>query len=292
MNIPAAETSISRSELADRLNPHLFFMLDIPEKVTLGKTPAVELMLNCNRFDILAKYIFARQHRMGIESDWPRRLYDEHIWIFNKYSEGDKSGKVGIESFLNSYEKILDSIGKRGFDPEESVIPVGNGGAVIDGSHRVAACALFGLDLTVVNFSRDVAYDFRFFKEKGLAGKWCDAIAKEYCCLNEKAHIVAVYPSAIGKEDEIQEILRSVGTIFYSKEVNLNENGSRLLVRQIYSGEEWLGDWSDDFAGVRHKADLCFGNKGPVRMYVIQVDQSPNVMHNLAHLNLKYATMV
>ncbi len=277
MNFPAAETSISRSELADRLNPHLFFMLDIPEQAVARKVSAMELMLNCNRFDILAKYIFARQLRMGIESDWPRRLYDEHIWVFSKYSEGDKSGKVGIEAFLNSYEKILNSIETRGFDPEESVIPVGNGGAVIDGSHRVAACALFGLDLTVVNFRRDVAYDFRFFMERGLGGKWCDAIAKEYCKLNKKARIATVFPCAVGKEDELQEIFRSVGTIFYSKKVHLNKNGSRLLMRQIYSEEDWVGDLSNDFAGAQNYADQCFRIRGPVRVYVIEADQVDSI---------------
>ena len=260
--LPHTESTIvSGGDASKRLNPHLLSLVRIPDQLQQITVDPRTLLLNPRRFDLIPKYIYARHRTMGVQSDWATRLYDEHLRAFNDYNEGDRSGKIGKQAFFDAFHEILGSIEERGFVADESLVPVSPSGTVIDGAHRVAACAVAGRPVSCVVLDLDPCYDYKFFAQRDLSQQWCDAIALEYCMLNEKAHIVIVYPSAVGKDQEVERFLEEAGTIFYRKDISFNHLGSVNLVRQIYSDEEWLGSWENRFSGARAKALTCFLTK-------------------------------
>jgi hypothetical protein len=53
-------------------------------------------IIDQSRFDIMAKYIYAWFIKKNIKSDFGYRLYEDHIWIFNRYDEDDGAGKKGM----------------------------------------------------------------------------------------------------------------------------------------------------------------------------------------------------
>lgn len=264
-------TRISGRDAARKLNPHLLSLVEIPDELPLVTVDPKTLLLNPRRFDLLAKYIYAKHRHLGIQSNWAARLYDEHVRIFNDFAEGDLSGKVGKEAFFDSFHDILTSIESRGFLARESLVPVSSSGTVIDGAHRVAACAVYGHPVSCVVLDCDPRYDHGFFARRGLGEKFCDAIALEYCLLNEDAYVVIVYPSAVGKDEEVETILEASGRVFYRKEIEFSRLGSVNLIRQIYSQEDWLGSWENQFAGARKKASDCFRHKNPARIFAYEI---------------------
>ncbi len=68
----------------------------LPEEIEVGTADAMDLMLTPRRFDIVAKYLYAKYREQVLDTNWGRRLYDEHIRAFNNYHEADASRKTGI----------------------------------------------------------------------------------------------------------------------------------------------------------------------------------------------------
>ncbi len=274
-----SEASVTLDSIRNLLNPNLIRLNCLPshKKITL-KTLDPHLLLTCSRFDILPKYVYARYRELGIDSQWGLELYTAHLQAFNGCYEADGSGKSGIEAFVRSFNNTIDSVKNGGFDSKQSLVPIGTNGVAIDGSHRIAACLIHQKSVNVAEFGMIAnSYDYVFFSYKGLASEYCDAIALEYCRLNPRAHIVSVFPSAVGKEREIRNILERHGEIFYARQVLLSRLGSVNLVRQMYDGEHWVGSFANRFEGAQNKAAECFRTDGPVRVYVYTSDDFEKV---------------
>jgi len=99
----------------------------------------------------------------------------------------------------------------------------------------------------------------------------------EYCKLKSTTHIVVVYPSAVGKNNHIKEVLNLYGNLFYEKSIHFKNAGPKNLILQIYSKEKWLGNLSNNFIGAINKMESCFKHNSPVRVFVLETDNLNNV---------------
>ena len=263
-----------------KLNPHLLALkvLPIAAGVRMGVIDPLRLVTP-ERFDILAKHLYARHRALGVESGWAQELYHQHIRAFSNGTcrEGD-GRKNGIEDYIRSFDETLDSVGAKGFDAQETLVPIGRNNVVIDGAHRVAACLFHRRPVTGLFFDfQPNSYGGDYFSKRGLPENHCDAIALEYCRLKRNTYIVTVFPSAQGRNNEVLAILNGLGRVVYAKHVTLTRQGSLNLIKQIYVGEKWLGDWSNNFGGAAGKADPCFRQPGPVRVFVFETDSMESV---------------
>ena len=257
-------------EIRTRINPHLFRINYLPKQDTVAiQTLKPEKLINSRRFDILAKIIYGRFHCLNLQSNWGCQLYLAHIKAFNNFNESDGTGKIGPQAFIDKFHDLSQSFLAEGFNPAKSLIPIGNDSTIIDGSHRLALSYLLKKDVDVAVFNRGTnSYDYGYFLQRGLDPKYADAMAYEYVRVKKNTHIVTVFPSAQGKEIELVNIIRKYAEIVYRKDVQFQYNGPHLLVKQMYRGEPWLGNWSDRFKGAKHKADQCFCGTGPVRVFL------------------------
>ena len=241
-------------------------------------------LLTPERLDVTAKVIYARHRELKVKSDWAKRLYAEHLRVFNGFREPDGTEKNSFDAFLSIFHKTLDSIKANGFDRDRSLIPVGRENILLDGSHRIAACILDNRKVTGV-FCDAAAfiYDYAFFKnytrhvKTGLVEKWSDPMALEYCRLKKNTYIVTIFPSAEGEDETVRGILQAHGKIAYEKYVKLENYAPTLLIRQMYSGEDWIGGPRNCFDGARQKAELCFTKKGLVRVFVLEANEPQSV---------------
>jgi len=265
------ETTVDFNTIKNLINPHLIRIDYLPKEKHIYKRKIDPITLfTCSRFDIVPKFIYAEQREINIDSTWYKNLYEAHLRVFNGCHEGDYSSKSGLENFTKTFDALLDSIKVNKFAPHLSLVPTGHNGVVIDGAHRVAACLLHHSQVTTLEFDIDANnYNFEFFLKKGLEHDYSDAIALKYCQLNPRSYIVTVFPSAVGKEQEIRNILKRHGEIFYTRQVQLSHLGSINLIRQIYAKERWVGSYANQFKGAQNKAAACFRTEGPVRVYVI-----------------------
>jgi FkbM family methyltransferase len=269
-------------EIEEKIRPNIRALIP-PGNYTIKQMDPIQL-LHPKRFDLMAKYLYAQHRHLNIKSDWAKRLYLAHLHVFNGFHEPDGTGKTGPQAFLNAFEGILDSIQRSGYKDSHSLVPVGRDDIIMDGSHRVAACMLYKQPLKAMPCEVETyAYDYQFFKnfrrhvKTGLTGNWLDAMALTYAGLKDNTYIVSVFPSAPGNDDLIRSILEKCGDIVYEKSVSLRNQGPNLLMRQIYSGEEWIGNRQNNFIGARQKARLCFTGTGPVRVFLLQSNRADRV---------------
>lgn len=232
-------------------------------------------LLSYKRFDLIPKIVYGFHRKMNIKSDWSRRLYEAHIMVFNGGYEVYPV-KKGMKKFLEEFDKVLDSIERKGFD-ESKPISVSKEGIIIDGSHRFAAGLVNGKKIHCnVENKKGPNYDSYYFRDKiryvpdGLQEKWSDAIALEYCKLKKNTYIVTIFPSAISKHEEIIKAINKRGRVVYEKKIFIRNQGPLNLMRQMYDDQKWLGNLVNNFKGGQIKAMNCFVNKGPVRIFLIE----------------------
>lgn len=241
------------------------------------RLPALRL-LTPYRFDIPAKYLYAKHREKNVRSRFAERLYAEHLRVWNNLNEIEPP-KQGLTAYLETFHRILDSTKADGFDPRRSVIPIGNTLSPVNGSHRIAACLLYGREVSCRVTSEPLEghnFNYLYFRTReahvrgGLAPAWQNAIALEYCRLKPETYAVLVFPSAAGRHREILDILLAHGHLVYEKEFHLRSRGPLNFVRCVYWGEPWLGTEEDGYGGANAKAHACFARPGPLRLFIFE----------------------
>ena len=239
-------------------------------------------LITPQRFDLMAKYIYAKLCELNAETTWGSEVYKEHLHILNNFCEND-SFKSCLQDFKQSFDEVLKSIKFNQFDAKISIVPTAYPNILINGCHRTAACLLYNKDITCQSYdTKDYGiYDSSFFRnrrthftQKGLAEKYLDAMALQYCQLKKNCHLVIVFPSTEGKyHKKIQDSLNQHGIIVYEKKVKIEKRGPLNLVRELYGEEKWMGGWNNNFKGAQTKARLCFTNNNyPIRIFLFETD--------------------
>ncbi|HAB37798.1 MAG TPA: hypothetical protein DCE52_07380 [Rhodobacteraceae bacterium] len=279
MNRNSQESNSRRDSqrIAGLLNPHLLKKLDVDTALEENLVDP-EQLIRAGRFDLFAKLPYAKLKRINADTDWGMRLYIEHMKVFNGLDEKDGSGKVGADTFIDSFNSVLNAVESSGLDASVSLVPIDQGNVVIDGSHRVAAALAWGSSVPTVSFDIEArSYDFAYFKRKGLGESWLDAMALELLSSKKNLFVALLFPAARGKREKAEALIRGCGEIYYNKEVTLNDHGAFNFIRQVYSCEPWVGDWRDGFKGGRKKAIRCFPSICPVQLYIFEADKLMDV---------------
>ncbi len=260
------------SQIKNLINPKLFDINYLTEKdYKFCKTSHALDLLVPERFDIIAKYIYGYYILRNIGSDFAELVYKSHLYVLNQFDEDDFSFKKGYESFRTHFKNLLKSVQSVGFNENQTRIPIDKNGVIIDGSHRVATCLLLGIAVPVVVFDKNAnIYDYKYFQNRRLETKYADFIAYHYAKLKKNTYIVTLFPSAIGYDDEVEQILRNYAKIVYHKKIEINTKGAINLIKQMYRDEKWLGNEENNFEGARYKAEQCYRHNGPTRVYLIE----------------------
>lgn len=227
-------------------------------------------MLSYRRFDIVAKYLYAVAIERGIHSCYAEELYLAHVKAFNNFVEADGSAKVGPEAFTTSMNELQRSIKSNGFS-EEAPVPLSRDRVPLDGAHRLGISIALNHDVQTVTLDVDSPiYDYRFFKSRGLKDSYLDNMALEFARLKVDCRMVVIWPTAEGSQRQLEDVLRQYGDIVYFKEIFLSESGAHSFTATAYRRERWIGSQKDGFSGATNKANWCFENKGPLRVFLFE----------------------
>lgn len=237
-------------------------------------------LLTPHRFDIAAKYIYAKHCDFGVEDVWAQELYKAHLAPWNAFKEEmphsssphyhcakNYTVKNNFQDFVNSFKILLNDFKKHGFDRAKSVLPINQYGIIMDGAHRSATAILYNESVICESFKvrQSACYDAKFFKncnsaiaKGGVASHYLDAMALTYAQLKNNTYIACIFPKAHSHYKNIQNILNDHGKIVYEKEINCYNNGPLNLMRLFYSKDGWIGNWHNDFKGAISKINACF----------------------------------
>ena len=232
-------------------------------------------LLTPYRFDIMAKYIYAEERVKGIKSKWAEKIYREHINVFNGFFENIPR-KTCYEDFKKSFDSLIDELSNNDFDSEKSLIPIAYNGSPLNGAHRIAASLANDKDVQCY-FTDDPSAgqldcSYYYFATKrdivpaGLDMQMSDHMALKYAKLKPSCHLLFLFSHTVINESEIDKVIMNYGLPVYEKRLNLSEHGRVNLMRQLYLGEDWVGDRSNYFYGARVKAGRCFAKGSNLRV--------------------------
>jgi hypothetical protein len=228
------------------------------------------------RFDVTIKYLYAQSIVKGYNCNFFLEAYKRHLWIWNKFKEYDNPNKKCFEDFNSTFIDIINSFKNSGFNPNISKIPTLQNKYILNGSHRLAAALACDVDVEIKNSisKADGQFDcsYKFFQKLNLENKYFDIASLEYTKLKNNSFLIFIFPSAIGHRNELEDIILRNSNIFYKKEIQLNKNGSLNLIKCLYQGEMWGGNYSNGFVGFKEKQSFCFTNNTPLKVYLVDFE--------------------
>ena len=232
-------------------------------------------LLTSNRLDVAIKVLFLEMLKYKIQHS--EDLYLEHVRAFSlgAFSEPGNDEKCSPQNYLDDFIKLYKSIKKDGFDTSKSLIPCANDLTIANGSHRVASSILENRKVSCVKLSTGShCYDYNFFYGRGYKKEYIEEAVNKFIELADNSYVALIWPSATGESAQLDGLLENV---IYRTEVDLNYNGAKNLLSQVYYGESWLGSFSDGFRGVDAKLVECFKGKGALKVVAFQCDYLDNV---------------
>lgn len=252
-------------------------------------------LLSINRFDLTAKYLFARHWSWGVHEIWAQQVYKEHLAVWNNFYERlapanavyysctqEYTPKHTFADFLKAYETLLQTIAMTGVDAQRSIIPLDRDGVLLDGGHRTAAAIWYDIQVPCKKFEHATADRISAeylrtrttFVKTGLRTEYLDAMALEYLYLKSTTYILVLFPYASQQFQKIVPIIEQYVDVVYYKHIQLSERGKINLLYKLYEGEPWVGSIADNFSGLQVKKEQCFA-QGAHNIKVIAVD-APN----------------
>lgn len=204
-----------------------------------------DLIFHPRRFDLIGKLIYARFRDMGQEKGWPTELYNDLTDVMKSYGVESVYSVVRNESLREGFHAILDSIKAHGFNPQQSLIPIGKYNDLLDGSHRLAACYLYGKTIHAMPFNYTLKYNARKMRERGLAEKWIDLVTLEWCTLNPNAHIALITPKGAKEKAAVKFHTHQLGELYQDKQIHLTPQAATHLWNQLQELTPDLPDWQE-----------------------------------------------
>lgn len=228
-------------------------------------------LINKNRLDIVVKYCYAKAKLSGMGINFYEKLYVEHMLCINGLYESDSQKKIGQEEFLVAFNDLLKSMEINGFDISKP-IPV-SGKNILDGAHRVAACAALGIDVATIEMDfKGHEFGSMYFKDHFLNDDFLHEIVRNFVELKNNVRFILLWSGFDGKKENLFNICEKYGDIIYYNELSFSDIGKINFVKNVYCSENWLGSVENGFSGAQYKAEKCFGNRSKIAYILIESD--------------------
>jgi len=223
------------------------------------------------RLDVFIKILYTQSI---LRNDPPmllekfRSMYREHLYVWNNFREYDINKnliKSTFEDFDNVFNETILSIKLNDFNKEISYVYIRsiNGiPSLVNGSHRVAAALVLKKSVNVIynNFGVIGASWNGTFKKLNLSSTIASLASIEAVrFLKDACTIIIAFPKSNLNEDYfINELLKFEGKTLFFKKIKLTDQGGFNLIKNLYYGESWIGNISNNFIGAKSKFNYCF----------------------------------
>ena len=225
--------------------------------------------LSQNRIDVIAKIIYCEYFLNITPTNFNKLFYYLHLKKWNNFKATD-SYKKSFYEYKKEFNEIILSIKKKGFDEQNSIIPIDQYNKIIDGSHRLGASIVLNQKITIAKFlvnSPSVTIerfinDFNFKKNITLI----DYLIFNYIKYNETLRIFTLFPARNRQFDkQCYAIIRRYGDILLTKSLQVKNllNGFNMC-RVFYEGAEWIGNIQNKYKGAMWKANECLKNSNGI----------------------------
>lgn len=262
---------MTEQHILNRLQPHTISIYSLADQNCIVEKVKARSLLTLDRFDLFAKLYYIQQREDGKLTE-AREVYDKHIVAFNPdRKEPGREDKSSVEDFVSAFDSLIEQFRTEGFDDTISLIPVSEGGSILDGAHRVAALAYFDRDVTIARFKGvhpKCKFDYRYFLDRGLSWATADTIAHTMAHWADNLHVACLWPK-MGAESEKQKAIKYLASrypIIFEKRMTLSLKSLMAFVARVYDSQPWVTDSKN----VQYKALECFGSNHEVHFVFFQ----------------------
>lgn len=259
-----------QNSFLSKLQPHTIHIygLDSIEDYSILKIKAREL-LNYKRFDLFAKLYYIHNRHNNFED--AKNVYVQHIISFNPdLKEPGRDDKIGIDSFIDTFNDMIDAFKETDFNDNISLIPVDLNGVILDGAHRVATLAYYNKTLTIIRFNSISAkcdFDYAYFINRGLSWSICDKILLESLNWIDNVYCALLWPRIKSPELGIGKIKNCYNCFFYRR-IDVNYKALNKIVYEIYKHQEWTNSDRD----VDNKTSWVWGKRKALDLVLFQTN--------------------
>jgi len=259
--------------MIELVQKHTVELYNLENKEFVKQTVKARELVNVLRLDVFAKLFYIRYRKT--DNDIAVKVYCEHIKAFNPdLKEPGREDKDGYESFISAFEQLINYFEFNDFDESISLIPVSDGGIILDGSHRIAALAYYDKEVTILRFKdvKPVAdFDYLYFRKRGLPIYISDKIVVEALNFIDNIYVACLWhKSNVNKDDFATNYLQDHFNVLYSKTISMSLKNLSAFIFEVYKEQDWVGDKSNGFQGAKDKAINCYTRKGKVRFVLFQ----------------------
>lgn len=257
---------IERSNLKDRLAPGIYARLKSSAYPTRSVQP--NELVTFNRLDIGMRTLYLELK--GRVPKLAEKIYFEDLKAqsLGTLADPDNSGKHNFNIFRKVFDDVFASIINRGFDPDETLIPVSSSGSILDGGHRLSAALIAGKSVTCVETGLEpITCDYKYFYERDVPIEIIEMAVLQLIGLAENVFLAFLWPS--GSLNFIETELAFTNVI-YKKKIELTNKGAFNLLFQCYNHMDWVGSAESGYRGLQQKLVECFPRGGEVTVIAFQ----------------------
>lgn len=258
--------NVSKYKLKEVLEPFIYKQLDRNEYHIENLNP--NSLLTWNRFDLGFKlfYLDANNNNEKLAI----RVYKEDIrsQTLGDFQEYGNQSKDSFEKYIEAFDRILNSIGEKGFDDKKTIVPLSKSKTIVNGAHRVASAIHQNKSVKVAYLDLPVmTCDYKYFYDRNVSTEILDIVASKMVEYSENTYIAFLWPS--GKDKKI-ETEKKFSNVIYKKDIKLNKNGAFNLLYELYKHMDWVGTNKNGFLGINQKLVECFPDYGDFSIVIFQ----------------------
>lgn len=230
--------------------------------------------LKPERMDLVCKLFYIECREKGQRQKLAKKLYAEHIRAFTQgtFTEPGTESKDSIYRYLESFDALIDDIREHGVDAGKSVIPVGEGNSILDGSHRVATAMYYHRKVPIVRLTQiRKVYDYAFFQGRGIHVDALRYMAYLYLVYDRHSYVACLWPKARdrGKRKLCEQLLHRQSGIVYQERKRVSYQEFFQWMLGLYGGQAWIGSREEGYPGLAKKAKACYLRGGCTGIYVL-----------------------
>lgn len=236
-------------------------------------------LLVYNRLDLIPKIRFVEDVLAGEFRKFTKSDYKISLDAFSdgKFTEPGQANKNSFEFYVESFLNLIKNIKEHGFDPEKSVIPVGENNIILDGSHRLSIAIVLEIHVQIVRLENlSKIYSTTFFLNSGVSSTTVESWVSDYLSRTSNHATFILWPKLSTKHRDLalKIIEKSVDGIIYKRTDNYSKKSLHLITAVIYYGHPWTGSYIDRFNGCKAKArQISSGQNNSLTSITVQVNE-------------------
>ncbi|MFK7840342.1 MAG: FkbM family methyltransferase [Bdellovibrionales bacterium] len=248
------------SALEKLIHPNTLNFYDLAADAVTKETPPLTI-LNSNRLDVMARYIYAKSKITGKGKAWGKHCYHELIRAWSqdfKLPPPWEPGRSSMQDYWDQFNALIESMRKNGYDPQNSIVPVCEN-TLVDGAHRLAASLACEVDNinTVELHGEQQIQNYATMKKIGIDEDVLLNMIYEFVKLKTGTRLAILFPVAQNIQQQFISKLEDNFRVDYIESFPISMNGLTNLQDFFYDQHKWWNDWHcEDFAKSRsHKTN-------------------------------------